>query len=184
MIAWAAHNLGGLSNHLQKQSWIFVEEPEQVPWQVSWAGVNICPKKSETVFPPIWGILKLAVLLNQKILKLSFKIFKQSMSMFGPKLSTTQVNISVYSLSGFWNCLAWKGQASSFLFTPVLELELFIHPCAWASVTGSQPHLKACGLERLPNICLQYLCDIKHIDICRNRRTKQSLQHGIVASAI
>ena len=32
--------------------------------------VNVCPKKSETVYPLIWGILKLSVLLNQKILKL------------------------------------------------------------------------------------------------------------------
>ena len=31
------------------------------------AGVNICPKKSETVYPPIWGILKQSVLLNKKI---------------------------------------------------------------------------------------------------------------------
>ena len=27
-------------------------------------GMNICPKKSETVYPPIWGILKLSVLLK------------------------------------------------------------------------------------------------------------------------
>ena len=41
-------------------------------------GVNICPQKSETVYPPIWGILKLSVLLNHYILKLSIKILKQS----------------------------------------------------------------------------------------------------------
>ena len=35
-------------------------------------------KKSETVYPPICGILKLSVLLNQKIVKLPIKIFKQS----------------------------------------------------------------------------------------------------------
>ena len=35
-------------------------------------------KISETVYRPIWGILKLSVLLNQKILKLSIKIFNQS----------------------------------------------------------------------------------------------------------
>ena len=44
--------------------------------------VNICPKKSETVYPPIRRnimiILKLSVLLNQEILKQSIKIFKQS----------------------------------------------------------------------------------------------------------
>ena len=34
-------------------------------------GVNICPTKSETVYQPIWGILKLSGVLNQKILKLS-----------------------------------------------------------------------------------------------------------------
>ena len=31
--------------------------------------MNICPKKSETVYPGIWGILKLSVLVNQKIFK-------------------------------------------------------------------------------------------------------------------
>ena len=35
-------------------------------------------KKSETVYPPICGILKLSVQLNQKIVKLPIKIFKQS----------------------------------------------------------------------------------------------------------
>ena len=35
-------------------------------------------KKSETVYPPICGILKLSVLLNQKIVKLPIKMFKQS----------------------------------------------------------------------------------------------------------
>ena len=40
--------------------------------------MNICPKKSETVYPPICGILKLSVRLNQKIVKLPIKIFKQS----------------------------------------------------------------------------------------------------------
>ena len=33
------------------------------------AGVNICPKKSETVYPEIWPILKLSVLINHKIFK-------------------------------------------------------------------------------------------------------------------
>ena len=36
---------------------------------VFYSGVNICPKKSETVYPGIWGILKLSVLVNQKIFK-------------------------------------------------------------------------------------------------------------------
>ena len=27
-------------------------------------GVNICPKKSEIVYPEIWGILKLSVLIR------------------------------------------------------------------------------------------------------------------------
>ena len=40
--------------------------------QATVAGVNICRKKSEIVYPPIWGILKLSVLLNRKILKLPF----------------------------------------------------------------------------------------------------------------
>ena len=37
--------------------------------------MNICPKKSETVYPRICGILHLSVLLKQKILKLSNKMF-------------------------------------------------------------------------------------------------------------
>ena len=28
-----------------------------------YSGVNICPKKSETVYPKIWGILKLSGLI-------------------------------------------------------------------------------------------------------------------------
>ena len=39
------------------------------------AGVNICPKKSETVYSPIWGILKQSVLLNKKIQCLHNKKF-------------------------------------------------------------------------------------------------------------
>ena len=37
------------------------------------AGVNICPKKSETVYPEIWGILKLSVLINQKIFETVYR---------------------------------------------------------------------------------------------------------------
>ena len=38
--------------------------------------------------------------------------------------SREQVKISetVYSTSEFWNCLAWKGQANGFLFTPAIML--------------------------------------------------------------
>ena len=39
-------------------------------------------------------------------------------NLFGPKLSVTSISETVYSTSGFWNCLAWKGQANGFLFTP------------------------------------------------------------------
>ena len=35
-------------------------------------GVNICPKQLETVYRPIWDILKLSGVLNQKILKTIF----------------------------------------------------------------------------------------------------------------
>ena len=34
-------------------------------------GVNICPKKSETVYQRFWGILKLDLMVNQASLKLS-----------------------------------------------------------------------------------------------------------------
>ena len=37
--------------------------------------MNICPKKSETVYRPIWAILKLSRVLNRKILKLKSKAF-------------------------------------------------------------------------------------------------------------
>ena len=49
-------------------------------------------KKSETVYPPICGILKLSVQLNQKIVKLPIKIFKQSQNegiSFQAKLKNT-----------------------------------------------------------------------------------------------
>ena len=39
-------------------------------------------KKSETVYLPICGILKLSVQLNQKIVKLPIKIVKQSISVY------------------------------------------------------------------------------------------------------
>ena len=44
-------------------------------------------------------------------------IFSASIS---SKTVVSQVKISetVYSLSGFWNCLAWKGQTTGFFFTP------------------------------------------------------------------
>ena len=42
------------------------------------AGVNICPKNSETVYVEIWGILKLFGLINQKIFETVIEIFKQS----------------------------------------------------------------------------------------------------------
>ena len=42
------------------------------------AGVNICPKKSETVYPEIWGILKLSVLVNQKIFKTAYQSVKST----------------------------------------------------------------------------------------------------------
>ena len=42
---------------------------ERWRWRPARAGVNICPKKSETVYPGIRGILKLSVLVNQKIFK-------------------------------------------------------------------------------------------------------------------
>ena len=54
--------------------------------------MNICPKKSENVYPPICGILKLSVRLNQKIVKLPIKIFKQSQNegiSFQAKLKNT-----------------------------------------------------------------------------------------------
>ena len=40
------------------------------------AGVNICPKKSETVYPEIWGILKLSGLINQKIFETVYRNFQ------------------------------------------------------------------------------------------------------------
>ena len=40
------------------------------------AGVNICPKKSETVYPEIWGILKLSGLINQKIFETVYQNFQ------------------------------------------------------------------------------------------------------------
>ena len=43
-----------------------------------WTGVNICPKKSETVYPEIWGILKLSGLINQKIFETVYRNLKQS----------------------------------------------------------------------------------------------------------
>ena len=49
-------------------------------------------KKSETVYLPICGILKLSVQLNQKIVKLPIKIFKQSQNegiSFQAKLKNT-----------------------------------------------------------------------------------------------
>ena len=55
------------------------------------SGVNICPTKSETVYRPIWGILKLSVVLNQNILKLSFRCIP-----YVPKPSITSRK--------FWNC--------------------------------------------------------------------------------
>ena len=48
--------------------------PENLEKEIpSSPGMNICPKKSETVYWPIWGILKLSGVLNQKILKLSIR---------------------------------------------------------------------------------------------------------------
>ena len=49
-------------------------------------------KKSETVYLPICGILKLSIQLNQKIVKLPIKIFKQSQNegiSFQAKLKNT-----------------------------------------------------------------------------------------------
>ena len=55
------------------------------------AGVNICPKKSETVCPEIWGILKLSGLINQKIFETVHQHFLITVA--SNFLSDTQVNI-------------------------------------------------------------------------------------------
>ena len=41
--------------------------------------VNICPKKSESVYPEIWGILKLSGLINQKIFETVLSKFSNSL---------------------------------------------------------------------------------------------------------
>ena len=54
--------------HLVKDEWYLINQLSSQPfseWKDEHPGVNICPKKSETVYAPIWGILKLSVLLNQ-----------------------------------------------------------------------------------------------------------------------
>ena len=78
-------------------------------------GLIFVQKKSETVYPPIWGILKLSVLLNQKILN--------GLSKFS-------------NLSGFWNRLSSKGQTNCFLFTPELVSELV------TTITSDATHLE------------------------------------------
>ena len=140
-------------------------------WHLFYPGVNICPKKSETVSPQIWvfwnclswSTRKSSKLSIKIFLKLSIKRFRNITQYFQAKLKNiinsdcsfniketqvcaradslkwgrtsahifcicsvqnclSQVKISetVYSLSGFWNCLSWKGQANCFLFTPDL----------------------------------------------------------------
>ena len=56
-----------------------------------WWNNTYLSKKSETVYRPIWGILKLSVVLNQNILKLSFRCIP-----YVPKPSITSRK--------FWNC--------------------------------------------------------------------------------
>ena len=152
-------------------------------------GVNICPNKSETVYPEIWGILKLSGLINQKIFKTVHQIFKKYQThkstffkqcwrilykmgnifvlsknclfyiFFDLKcgrtsahivciclvqncLSQVKISETVYSLSGFWNCLAWKGQTTGFLFTPgwwQTQLYLFLF--------SAGPHFNIDGCE-------------------------------------
>ena len=54
-----------------------IENPkEKVKMKKVEAGVNICPKKSETVYPEIWGILKLSGLINQKIFETVYQNFQ------------------------------------------------------------------------------------------------------------
>ena len=39
-------------------------------------------------------------------------------------LSQVKNSETVYSLSGFWNCLSWKWQANGFLFTPAPKVKM------------------------------------------------------------
>ena len=94
--------------------------------------------KTWNCLPLNLGILKLSVLINQKIFKLFYIFFdricgRTSAHIFricSVQNCRPQVKISdtVYSLCGFWNCLcgfwnclSWKGQTNGFLFTPAYQ---------------------------------------------------------------
>ena len=89
-------------------------------------------KKSETVYPPICGILKLSVQLNQKIVKLPIKIFKQSQNediSFQAKLKNTtnsHPKFEKWGRSGGQPLWLWWGYRQSAWWKgwPILDLVL------------------------------------------------------------
>ena len=66
--------------------------------------MDICPKKSETVYRPIWGILKLSGVVNQKRLELSIRDICTICS----KTVHHKKNILTFPIrsKNFWNCLS------------------------------------------------------------------------------
>ena len=88
---------------------------------LSITGVNICPKKSETVFPGIRGILKLSVLVNKKIFKTVYWNIKSRF--FGQcwGISSTLKNCLFY-ISFDLKCRRAPTHIFSHLFGPKLSI--------------------------------------------------------------
>ena len=77
--------------------------------------MNTCPKKSETVYQPIWAILKLFGKLNNKILKLSIRGIPRVPKLYiTSKKSEWEVNIS--------ETVCPQKDRNGFLFTPVTNV--------------------------------------------------------------